>query len=239
MGEELIMNEWTDLEFEETVKAYLWMLGQETKGKQYNKSEVNKQLRESALSARSKASIEYRMQNISAVFKELCFPWIVGYKPAVNVGPEGREKIKLLAAKLGVFNPADYSPTADPIELEEKVRKVRKKITTSGIPKGEDHPKQTVVSSSVFNRDPLVKAWVLENAKGKCEACGVPAPFVTIYDQPFLEVHHLKLLADGGTDTITNAAGLCPNCHRGFHLSKDKDEIVKKLFSKVSRLVSE
>ena len=33
----------------------------------------------------------------------------------------------------------------------------------------------------------------------------------------YLEIHHVKRLADDGSDRITNAIALCPNCHREFH----------------------
>jgi len=45
-----------------------------------------------------------------------------------------------------------------------------------------------------------------------------PAPFLRKKDQsPYLEVHHMIQLADGGEDTTENAVALCPNCHRQLH----------------------
>ncbi|WP_444959398.1 HNH endonuclease [Microbulbifer sp. ZKSA002] len=43
---------------------------------------------------------------------------------------------------------------------------------------------------------------------------------MTAEGEPFLEVHHLRRLADNGSVTITNAVALCPNCHREFHYGK-------------------
>ena len=40
------------------------------------------------------------------------------------------------------------------------------------------------------------------------------APFIKENGAPFLEIHHLKRLADGGSDTISNTVAICPNCHR-------------------------
>ena len=34
---------------------------------------------------------------------------------------------------------------------------------------------------------------------------------------PYLEVHHIHLLAEGGDDSVDNARALCPNCHRKAH----------------------
>jgi len=61
-------------------------------------------------------------------------------------------------------------------------------------------------------------------AKGICEGCGTPAPFVGEQGAPFLEVHHLLRLADDGPDTPENVAALCPNCHRRAHYSSDRIE---------------
>ncbi|WP_250520707.1 HNH endonuclease signature motif containing protein [Caballeronia sp. NCTM1] len=79
-------------------------------------------------------------------------------------------------------------------------------------------PRFYEVKTRVFNRNPYVVAEVLLRAKGICEACGSSAPFRRRSDNtPYLEVHHLKPLADGGDDTVANAIGVCPNCHRAAH----------------------
>lgn len=79
-------------------------------------------------------------------------------------------------------------------------------------------PKKIVVQQTVFLRNQLVVAEVLERANGHCEECKQPAPFLRDCDNtPYLEVHHKKWLADGGDDTVNNAIALCPNCHRKAH----------------------
>ncbi|MGB4922720.1 MAG: HNH endonuclease signature motif containing protein, partial [Candidatus Nitrotoga sp.] len=45
--------------------------------------------------------------------------------------------------------------------------------------------------------------------------------------QPYLEVHHKMQLAKGGEDTVENALGLCPNCHRYSHFGLEPDEFVE------------
>jgi len=47
--------------------------------------------------------------------------------------------------------------------------------------------------------------------------------------QPFLEVHHIKPLAEDGADMLFSAVALCPNCHRRCHYGSDKQEIAVKL----------
>jgi 5-methylcytosine-specific restriction protein A len=222
--------EWSDPELEEAVKGYLWMLEQEKNRKPYSKAELNRSLREGVLYNRTKASIEYRMQNISAALQEICQPWIKGYLPAKNIGTGVKDRILKALATLNAYTPEDYAPTVDSEVLEQKVRKLRKRVSVVGIPRGELTPQQTTVTTTSYARNPLVKAWVLENAKGICEGCGCPAPFSTLHNEPFLEVHHMKQLADGGSDTISNAVALCPNCHRRCHLSVDKEEYTSFIF---------
>jgi len=130
----------------------------------------------------------------------------------------------------------EYAPTADLDELDERVRKLRKKISASDYPEGQLLPKKVSTTTSLYARDPFVKAWVLENAKGICESCGSPAPFLTSYDEPFLEVHHVVSLAEGGSDTISNTIAVCPNCHRRYHYSKAIQSELVKLYQKVPRL---
>ena len=82
----------------------------------------------------------------------------------------------------------------------------------------ETHPKTTIATTTVFNRNPDVVAETLFRADGICESCNKPAPFKRRTDgSPYLEVHHVVALADGGEDSIKNAIVLCPNCHREKH----------------------
>jgi hypothetical protein len=130
----------------------------------------------------------------------------------------------------------DHTPTADSDELDERVRNLSKIISATDCPNGQQKPQKIATTTSLYTRDPFVKAWVLQNAKGSCESCGSPAPFLTSYDEPFLEVHHVVLLAEGGSDTISNAIAVCPNCHRRYHYSKDKKSYLSGLYKKIPRL---
>jgi len=79
-------------------------------------------------------------------------------------------------------------------------------------------PKRVEVTATVFDRNPDVVAEVLLRAKGVCEHCANPAPFLRRSDgTPYLEVHHKTPLSVGGEDTVDNAYALCPNCHRKAH----------------------
>ncbi|MDM5225008.1 NUDIX domain-containing protein [Cytobacillus sp. NJ13] len=106
-------------------------------------------------------------------------------------------------------------------ELNKQVRsskKVDRKDRRNRLNEAEKIPSKLTVTSTQFKRNPDVIAEVLERAKGICEKCRKPAPFVRANDfSPYLEVHHLRPLSEGGEDTVENAVALCPNCHREYH----------------------
>lgn len=84
--------------------------------------------------------------------------------------------------------------------------------------KSNPYPNSYNTTIKLYHRNPDVIAEVLIKANGICEKCGKEAPFKRASDgTPYLEVHHIKRLADGGEDTVENAMAVCPNCHREFH----------------------
>jgi 5-methylcytosine-specific restriction protein A len=90
---------------------------------------------------------------------------------------------------------------------------------------------RTVVSE-VYEHDQIVSEYAKRRADGTCQLCGEPAPFRDRDGDPFLEVHHIVPLAEGGEDVIGNVAALCPNCHRRMHvrnLPADVDVLTKKI----------
>ncbi|MDT4809361.1 hypothetical protein FQZ97_422470 [compost metagenome] len=78
-----IGEDWSEDEVQSTVADYFEMLRLEADGLAYNKSEHNEMLRKQ-LNGRSKASVELKHQNISAVLAGLGLPFIQGYKPRGN-----------------------------------------------------------------------------------------------------------------------------------------------------------
>lgn len=88
---------------------------------------------------------------------------------------------------------------------------------------------------SVFERSRAVRDYVRARAKGHCEGCGKSAPFVTEQGVPFLEVHHILRLTDGGPDDPRFAIALCPNCHREAHFGRARERYAAHLV----RLVGE
>ena len=81
-----------------------------------------------------------------------------------------------------------------------------------------NHPQRYTTTTSLFTRNPHVVASRLAIAKGICEDCNMPGPFISRYTKEwFLEVHHKIPLSENGYDTVENTAALCPNCHRKRH----------------------
>lgn len=94
----------------------------------------------------------------------------------------------------------------------------RASTSKSGPSQGGMSLMSVVMPTRVFDRNPDVIAEVLHQARGICGGCGKPAPFQRkSTGRPYLEVHHVLPLAQGGHDTVANAIALCPNCHREQH----------------------
>jgi len=85
------------------------------------------------------------------------------------------------------------------------------------------------VVSKQYERNSWVAEYVKRRAQGKCELCNKPAPFNTKDGKPYLEVHHIIWLSQGGEDTIENTVALCPNCHRKMHILNLSSDIEKLL----------
>lgn len=81
-----------------------------------------------------------------------------------------------------------------------------------------DFPAQKQVTQTVFERNAYVVASALRKANGICQSCRNPAPFKRrTTGLPYLEVHHIIPLSQGGKDTVENTVAICPNCHRKAH----------------------
>lgn len=74
--------DWSAREIDLIVADYFDMFRMEIAGQSVNKAERNRAMQE--LTRRSRGSIEFKHQNISAVFYRLGYPWIRGYKPRFN-----------------------------------------------------------------------------------------------------------------------------------------------------------
>ena len=83
----------------------------------------------------------------------------------------------------------------------------------------------------IFERSKEVHDIAIARAGGRCEYCQRDAPFLDLKDKPFLEVHHILRLSDGGPDDPQYVAALCPNCHRQAHYGRDSKFINESLLT--------
>jgi 5-methylcytosine-specific restriction protein A len=227
---------WSEGEVEAAVDAYADLYERAAKGEAINKRALYRAL--STQHGRTANAYERRFMNISYVLVGMGLPFLPGLKPARNVGTTAALTIQSIVETKGYFSSALAAPTADPELLEKRTRAlVRRGV--AGVPAGKSQPARVSSTVERIVRDPAVKAWVLKAAAGHCENCGLPAPFVQEDGTPFLEVHHIKWLAQGGSDTVTNAAALCPNCHRRFHHGADALLLAGTILGKVARLIAE
>lgn len=221
--------DWTEAELRASVAAYLDMARRFRDGQSVVKKQIYRDL--SSQIGRSEKSCEYRMQNISHVLALMGRDWIPGLPPAKNVGVRIAGQIEAL---IGELEGRQESPRAAEAVAVAKIRRTLKER-----PDGSKTPERTTSTTTGFVRNAQVKAWVLERANGTCEACDQPAPFIGADGFPFLEVHHLRKLADDGSDTVTNAVAVCPNCHRRLHFSENARAYRETLYGKIAELECE
>lgn len=221
---------WRRDELLASVEAYLTMQELERSGTTFIKKKFYDALAKKF--GRSSTSFEYRMRNISYVLSLMGRDWLSGLQPAKNVGIKIATQIEELIAKTEAVN---VIPTvAFEIAVREGVNN-KKQIQ----PSGNHDPKTTTSSITQYQRDPAVKAWILKEADGICECCNQKSPFKGIDGTPYLEVHHVRKLAEKGSDTITNAIAVCPNCHRELHYGEQAKSLVERLYKSVARLQRE
>ena len=216
---------WTNEELRASVECYLEMRDDLFAGHPVVKSEHYQHLADRF--GRTSKAFEYRMQNISYVLSVMGRSWIPGLKPARNVGTKTAGKIEALIAEL-------EGKTFVPVAAFELEARAMPKAHTK-LPTGAHEPRAITATITQYVRDPAVKSWVLAQAKGVCECCEQPAPFETP-DGPYLEVHHVRQLADKGADTICNAIAICPNCHRRLHHGIDAGDLLASIKRRIERL---
>lgn len=227
---------WSAIEVEAAVDVYASLYEQQQQGERVAKRAAYEAL--SQRYGRSPSAYEYRFRNISHVLVTMGLPTLTGLPAAEHVGPTAEGTIRRVIEAKRYFGRGLSTPTADPEQLERRTRALlRRGMSTT--PTGTKEPLRSITTVALFVRDPAVKAAVLQAAAGHCENCGQPAPFLREDGTSYLEVHHVKWLAQGGSDTVSNAVALCPNCHRRLHYGADAAQLVAELIGRVSRLVAE
>ena len=144
---------------------------------------------------------------------------------------------ELLLTTLGL----PFNSTKRELELKiiDHIKKAPSSNHDKALPKGNNKPDKTTVEVIQYSRDKEVIAWVLNNSDGICECCLKSSPFNRSDGTFFLEVHHIRGLADSGSDTIENAVAICPNCHRNLHYGEDRKSLKELMYSRIPRLIVE
>lgn len=95
---------------------------------------------------------------------------------------------------------------------EDQIKRLKK------LDQAEKVPKSKQIMTTVFERNTDVVTEALLLSNGICFDCNSDAPFVRKSDMtPYLEVHHVVPLSEGGLDALENVVALCPNCHKKRH----------------------
>jgi len=99
----------------------------------------------------------------------------------------------------------------------------------SGIEEHSIH--ESVNEDLQFSVQQEFRMQMILKANGICEFCRQPAPFVDSDGLPYLEIHLIKRVMDGGLAIPENTVLLCPNCHTRIHVRKDPHDlqILKKI----------
>ena len=89
--------------------------------------------------------------------------------------------------------------------------------------------------SNQFERNEYISEYSRRKANGKCLLCKSNAPFKNKNGEPYLEIHHIKWLANGGKDNLENTVALCPNCHKKMHILNLDVDVKALLALKIER----
>ena len=108
-------------------------------------------------------------------------------------------------------------------------------LRAAAIAAGNETPsrKTKQAFTTYIDRCIAIRDYALARSSGVCECCAQNAPFITLSGVPFLEVHHIRRLSDGGPDKHDAVAAICPNCHREAHHGKEAKVLNEELSAKI------
>lgn len=118
MAREVVGTDWTKSEIDLVVTDYFDMLAMEYEGNKFIRAERARVLQ--GLTGRSKGSIEFKRQNISAVLDCLGLPWLTGYLPRANFQGALLDAIEaVLSDRREIIESAELSPEEGLYEGQE------------------------------------------------------------------------------------------------------------------------
>jgi len=156
---------------------------------------------------------------------------------------EGSEKRDLSTVTEGESPEEEASYVVDVEEpmtssSSEKLRKLRQNAEAAA---SENPVRETdkPTMGSKYQRAQPIREFVKERADGICEGCGKAAPFEDSSGDPYLEVHHVDELGQGGEDHPSKVVALCPTCHKRVHYGKNGGQLNKELRKKLNNGLAE
>ncbi|MQT58658.1 HNH endonuclease [Pseudomonas sp. FSL R10-0399] len=132
-----------------------------------------------------------------------------------DVGGKDRAALVFRLVPVGISSGIIEAEVDDEVDLPDSLAAARLAALAACKPGsdeiGESAPRK------IYQRSRKVTHYVLMRAKGVCESCEKPAPFLKKDGTPYLEPHHVNRLSDGGLDHPRYVGAVCPSCHREIH----------------------
>lgn len=143
-----------------------------------------------------------------------------GYEQRIGHDKDGNDREIIVFELIPAALKEETEEMADvAIDESEALEKLRILATETAM----TSPSSKERKVNYYTRSKAIKLYALERSKGICEKCSNEAPFMNLNGKPFLEVHHIERLSDGGPDAPDSVAALCPNCHREAHYSAESE----------------
>ena len=146
----------------------------------------------------------------------------------------GQISVKQLSEYIkNVYSPTFFKQLTPPLDASHSVEEMEQharqmdyeSLRAAAIDRGTSRPRVRMVTSRNYDRDPYISLYARERAQGICQLCHGDAPFKNNRDEPYLEIHHVIWLSQGGPDSVDNVTALCPNCHRKMHIVNDEKDV--------------
>jgi len=155
-----------------------------------------------------------------------------GYQDRMGPDVDGNLR-QILVFELSPLEAFTQAGTADEMRENEEERRLwqvpvqKLKRMVAELPSPSVTPRERLATVRLTSH--ALRVYVLRRADGICEGCREPAPFQTEAGSPYLELHYIGRLSDGGPDDPRRVVALCPNCHRRAHYGAGKDQFNRLL----------